>query len=713
MYWLMSLNAVVRIAFGLMLLFVVIPALAAPRTRSGTLLERFFWNFGVGIIVITLFGQILSLANLFSLLTVVLGAVLIILVGRSSSREQSPWHVAKSWLESSVLAVLNMFDGRVHVFRRVRRTYRRFIGRIREKTATPSARWQIAAWTSLGAIAAALRFYRPLASANLGFSDTYVHLYLVKLLEQGAQVDPDWGPYPRGMHFLLLTLHYLTNVDQILLMNFFGAFMGVLMTLAVAESTRQLTRNVAAGLLAGFLFATLVGGPGQYFILGGAFTTDDPQSAGVWLSLPYDEIEGRGEFDLALTAFHRQTSTLSQELAITLLFPAVLFLLTFLRTRSRWHLVGYAGCTAAIAAAHSGVVIPLAIMSMLAVLGVAAERSLDRADFRRALIAGVIAVLIGSSWMLAFIVYPYAGGDASSGEYDSVRTAALYYFPFLRTLRGEPDDPAARVPDDRVFVRLTPLLAACGLLALTLLALSAWRPAGSRGNLIWIASVFLVFLLLHLAATLGLPRIVETTRNSQWFLMSMVVLLGTGVSEMQARSALMPRLRVAAWASVGVLVLAWLVRVPLPSSKVIQDRLVNYSGYGASALAVLRIARTFEPYTWTLVSYGQEFPMVLRRGFHVPAADFLETYDPGAAVTPIPTRHLFIIVEKTPHPFQINAWARRFDRTELEKRLQTWVFLYRASHSNVRIFLEDDHVRVYHIERSPEEIDRLASQGEK
>ena len=103
--------------------------------------------------------------------------------------------------------------------------------------------------------------------------------------------------------------------------------------------------------------------------------------------------------------------------------------------------------------------------------------------------------------------------------------------------------------------------------------------------------------------------------------------------------------------------------------------------------------------------------MVLRRGFHVPAADFLERYDPGASITPIPTRHLFIVVEKTPHEFQINAWARRYNRAELQKRLLTWVYLYQGSHSNIRVFLEDANVRVYHIERTSDEIERLSARA--
>lgn len=97
--------------------------------------------------------------------------------------------------------------------------------------------------------------------------------------------------------------------------------------------------------------------------------------------------------------------------------------------------------------------------------------------------------------------------------------------------------------------------------------------------------------------------------------------------------------------------------------------------------------------------------MVMRRGFHLSAVDFLDRYDPQSAVLPIPTPNVFIIVEKTAHPFQINTWATRFSRTDLEQRLQTWAHLYQVTHKNMRVFLEDESVRVYQIERTPAEID--------
>jgi len=653
MYWLLSIDAVLRIVGAMMFFFVLVPALASPSRPAAPFLERFFWNLGAGITLLTLAGQLVTLANLFSFVTLILGAGLVILIGQARHRGVSPGLLVRRTAETAFLAVLNVFDRRVNVLRRLRRVWRRRGARLRESTRDLAVRIRIAAWTLLLVVAAAFRLYRPFASANLGYSDTYGHFYLLDLLEEGRQVDPRWGPYPVGMHFVLLAIQNLTNVDPILLVNFFGAVVGVLITLSVALAAVRVSRSTTAGLVAGFVFATLIGGPGQYFLLGGSFAAGrDPAVAQARSTVSYGELAASPmEFDLTLRAFQRQTSTLPQELAIALLFPAGLFLIDFLRTRERWKLLGFGSCTAAIAAVHSGVLIPLFVLCALAVAAHVASRDLAAGSVRRAFLAGVIAVAAGSAWMIAFIAYPPAT-RAAPGVATTARDTVLKYFPFLNAFSNTSEETQEQL---RVLVRATP----------------------------------------------------DMRRNVQWLLMSLAILLGVMLVEAGTLLVARPRLRLAFGA---LLAAVWLTRVPLLSNPVIHDHLVDYSGFSGTTEAVLEIARSREPFTWTLVSYGQEYPLVLHRGYHVPAMDFLERYDPAEPVTNIPTPDVFVVVEKRPHPFQVSVWARRFTRDELEQRLQSWVHVYQATHRNLTVFLEDENVRVYRISRTPLELELLRRQ---
>jgi hypothetical protein len=702
-YWLYAVDAVVRIVAAVAFLFIAVPWLAKQERHDVPFLTRFFWNAGAGIALITLCGHVLSLGNLFSPVTLLLGIAVVILWGRARGRGVSPWTLARRLAEDVFLAILNIVERRVNVRRRIRRAYRRLVASIRAKLERPLARLEVAGWTLLILVAAAFRLYRPFASANLGFADTYGHLYLLKLLADGRQVDPEFGPYPRGLHFLLMAIRQLTNVDEILLMNVFGAIAGVLIALAVADTARRLSGSVMAGLLAGLLFATYLGGPTQFFVLGGLFETDDRVLASVLRTRPYQELsETAGEFDVALTDFHRQTSTLPQELAIALLFPAAMFLFDYFRRPDRWLLLGYGGCTAAIAAVHSGVLLPLALMSGLALLAVFVTGQWNRGTLRPAVLCGAAAAVIGSVWVLGFIAYPYAGGTSHFSGRTSVASAVLYYFPFLRPLANAEESPIP-VSDLRVYATPTPFLIVSALVAAATLILALARRDDRSAGRFFIGSAVLLFMTIHFSAALGVRPILEVTRNSQWMVMALMSLAGVAAVDLSLLLGAAPRVRLAAANGTICLLLLvlWATRVPLPAEPAIRDRIINYSGYGGTAYAVLRIEREFEPYTWTLVTYGQEFPMVLRRGFHVPAVDFLEHYDPTSPSLAIPTPHVFVVVEKTAHRFQINTWAARFNRAEIEERLQTWIHVYQATHSTLRLFLEDEDVRVYHIEGGP------------
>ncbi|HEU4889011.1 MAG TPA: hypothetical protein VFV49_14090 [Thermoanaerobaculia bacterium] len=701
MYTLYAIDTTLRITAALLVLFVAVPALAWRRPASLSRMEWFWWNLGVGIALLTFAGQLFTLLNIASTPTYLVLFAAIIVLGRARAAGQPPLRWIAEWYRNAVLFTLRVLDGRSDL----RSRFSTFLrdGLQRTRTALAEHRGVVAAFSVVGVAAVITRFYRAFATANLGFSDTYAHLYLMRLLDEGKQVDPAWGPYPRGMHFLMLAIQRLTNVDAILMMNFFGAFAGVLIVIAVADTARRVTRSNIAALVAGLIFATMIGDAGQYFTLGGSVASRSAEEARELLSRSYADLATAGEFDVLLTAFQRQTSTLPQELAIVLLLPAALFLLDWLRTRDRWRLAGFTGCTAAIAAVHSGVLVPLialcaavAIAVLLTRLSVVSSQlsETDRpgatapttdnrqpttliAAIARAVTAGAIGVLLGSSWLLGFIRYGRTEAESNAGG------AALYYFPFLRAMAGEGDETA--------YMMLTPFLIAIAIVA-AILAIAAIRAQEPHTLAMSLGTIF--FIATHSASVLGIPEIIETRRNATWLAMMVAVLLGIAVTAIAVR---VPRRFTVAVPAIAVLL--WCATIPNLFGASMRARVLDYSGYGITTHAVLRISQRLEPFTWTLVSYGQEYPMVLGRGFHLNGADFVEQFDPGEETLRVPTPHVFIAVEKNPHRFQINNWAKRFDRAGVEERLQTWCTVYALTHRNIQVFLEDENVRIYEIVR--------------
>lgn len=677
MYTLYAIDTVLRITAALVVLFVLVPALAWKRPASLSRMEWFWWNLGVGITLLTLFGQLFTLLNIAGTLTYLVLFAAIIVFGRARAAGLPPLRWLAESYRSMVLAILRMLDGRADFgFARLRAALRE-----RTSRAFTEHRGAVIALGATIVVAAIARFYRPFATANLGFSDTYVHLYLMRLLDEGRQVDPAWGPYPRGMHFLLLAIERLTNADTILLMNFFGAFAGVLIALSVADTARRATRSNVAALVAGLVFATMIGGARQYFTLGGSVATRSEAQANALLSQSYRELESSGEFDVLLTAFQRQTSTLPQELAIVLLLPAALFLLDWMRTKNRWRLTGFAGCTAAIAAVHAGVVVPLVVLCAAVAIAALLTRVAALRDVARGAAAGAIGIAIGSTWMLGYMLYSHAGGRSPTEAESHAGGAALYYFPFLRSLAGNGEETA--------YMMLTPFLIVMAVVAIVV-GIAAIRTREAHALTIAIGTLF--FIATHAAVTLGIPELIETRRNATWLAMLIAALLGIAItiiaSHLPARW-----MKLAPIAAIAL----WCFTIPNLFGAPMRARVLDYSGYGATTYAVLRIEQQLEPFTWTLVSYGQEYPMVLGRGFHLNAADFVEQFDPAEDVLRVPTRRVYIVVEKVPHRFQINNWSKRFGRAEVEERLHTWCTVYGLTHRNIRVWLEDENVRIYEI----------------
>jgi len=682
MYWLLGIDTVLRITAAIVFLFVVVPWLAWRRPASFGRLEWFWWCFGAGLAALTLIGQLLTLFNIASTAMYLLLIAALILALRARRNGTTAFDLIRRMYRTLVLSSLNVLEGRVSVRRRAKRALRRLRVRAETRLAPPRVRWILGGWIAIVAAAAVTRLYRPFATANLGFSDTYGHLYLMRLLDAGRQVDPKWGPYPHGMHFLLLPIERLTNVDPVLLMNFFGAFSGILITLAVADTARRFSNGMTGAVVAGLSFATMIGGATQYFLLGGSVATDNPLVAKEALSRSYAGLANAGEFDVLLTVFQRQCSTLPQELATVLLFPAALFLFDWLRRNDDrgYRLAGFVLCAVAIAATHSGVVVPLVLLCAVSAIAALVERATSLREIARAAMWGAAGVAVGCSWMLGYIRY----GTPSTAP--QTQSTALYYFPFLRRL-GD-------AQPDITYVMVTPFLIAMLVVAIVVAAVR--RPA------IWLSLVYVMFLLTHAASTFHLPEVVEARRNALWLAMTIAALVGVAASalaELVTRNAAVPRRWRLAVAVPALAIIAWIFTIPPFFTAPLRAQIIDYSGYGSTALAVVRISRTFEPFTWTLVSYGQEFPMVLGRGFHLPAADFLHQFDPAEAKLRVPTRYLFIAVEKRPHRFQIDTWAVRFDRAALEERLQTWCSLYSLTHRDLRIYLDDENVRVYMIEQ--------------
>ncbi len=127
------------------------------------------------------------------------------------------------------------------------------------------------------------------------------------------------------------------------------------------------------------------------------------------------------------------------------------------------------------------------------------------------------------------------------------------------------------------------------------------------------------------------------------------------------------------------------------------------------ARALYRIKTEHQAYTWTVIGYQEALSQVLGRGYFLPWKVFLEDYDPveyrfdpRAPKLAVPTRYVFIMVEKQVFVGPDDLAADTLERASFQVELQEWAARYQQYHDDMSVYYEDGSVAVYQIYRSPD-----------
>ena len=127
---------------------------------------------------------------------------------------------------------------------------------------------------------------------------------------------------------------------------------------------------------------------------------------------------------------------------------------------------------------------------------------------------------------------------------------------------------------------------------------------------------------------------------------------------------------------------------------------VKSIGYSASAQTLLDINKLYRPFSWTVVSYVQEYSRSKDKGYHTNVQELIMKYDPRSKYLEIPTEYIFIIQEIRPNQYKgLGEWRYRW-RREVMDNLRAWIAIYTATHDNIRIYKTTKNINVYLIENS-------------
>jgi hypothetical protein len=488
-----------------------------------------------------------------------------------------------------------------------------------------------------------LRFYDAFVNAAPPLSDSYVTLAWMKYINNRDLFHD--GIYPQGFHIYLASIFKFAAVDALYVLRYTGPLNTFMIVSGLYVVIRKLTNSAIGGLTAAWLYGI------------------------VWVIFP-------------LYSTDRQAATNSQEFAFVFIYPAVYFLMKFLRTEKKEDLLVGLISTAIIGLVHSlgyaliGLLIGIMVFSSAITLkkrGKAIKQILVGV-----ILTGVLSVLpLGIGYLLGKNL------NASSAQY-LVSHKDTYHFAYLNKM-------------DYV---------ALGFLFLLLIL--QFRKKLSREErflgIFTILSGVSVFTLYYAGGVLTHSTMIETRSLDLW---GLIIPFCVGISISFLFNMFKGKWKsfIHVFAMTGILA-ATLIYRPSP--------IIPYKlEYNENIEQYLRISKEYLPETWMMVSQDEGYDVALGTGFHMHLGDFLKTYNPKAQTltkfgdsTPdknIPP-HIFVFQEKK--VFEVSKTnsvypilAPKYKQRALEyKQLTNWMNIHKEAGNNVKIFYQNEHIIVYQLD---------------
>lgn len=543
-----------------------------------------------------------------------------------------------------------------------------------------------------------LRTYRGYITLVGAAPDMYQFYYWGNILKMNVLFDKTAGaPYMWGGPVLVHTVNLFSNLNTVVIYNIFPVLFLSFMFFSFFYVLHKLFNNnefkTASMSVAILLFGIILPSPlgGNFF--GFIVSTPQPEIIkflGLSIYIPnLNENLNRIITTFPAIFFWRFTTTLPYEIAASFFLINLFFLINYLETKKNIHLLLYAETLAIIFSIHGGVAIPLFICSLLIFTYSLISGKFSIKTLIKFLTIVLIASTIGNLWLiqLLFIKFHIGIGAAS---------------PLLEKLIQHGESIKSFEPKGPIsIISIQPLL-------LTLIIISFSLPVigiFNRNILFKIACISLItlgILFVYLAPNLGLPRIVDQSRMMVFVAYAYSIVFATTYHILFERfllnkflKKLMIQFSLSTLAILSIIVIA---TIPRWIDTELFWKNIHDIEYKEFPYLVYKIHDSFPTFSYTIISYVQEFPQVISKGYHINTQDFLQTYNPIDKKLDIPTEYVFIFIEKTPKGFGGTGeyWYRW--RRDIMMKLNDWIAIYSQNHDNIKLWYSSQWVDAYIID---------------
>ena len=549
-----------------------------------------------------------------------------------------------------------------------------------------------------------LRLYRGYISLAGAVPDMYGYYYWNNILKANTLFSELLGsPYMWSGPVLVFTVNLLARLNTVVIYNIFPLLYLSFIFLSIYYVLKRFFEENHAGtssvLIALIVFGIILPSPVSHQFFGSVFTTSSPKMIHTFLGTVFSGTippKANVYYDYPFYFFWRFTATLPYEIAGGFFLVNIFFLAKFIESRKTLYLLLYAESLAIIFSIHGGIALPLFFPSLLIFLYSVITRRFDLKSLTKLLISIICAAVIGSTWMTEMIV---------TGIPQDIGKAAPILDKLFRTRRAmrevlSTDIYSVQLVSSTIWLSAL-ILASFALFIVSILYRKLRLPLAT------LSLTSLGILFVYFAPNIGLPLLVDNSRLQVYIAYSYAIISG-GIYFLVIEKGILKSVFKSYYFRYSLLLclIAALLSIALiPRWTDTQQfwESINAIEYEEFPYLVIKIEDEFQPFTYSIVSYVQQFPEILSNGFHINTQDFIQMYDPTDKDTRIPTDYFFIFIENSPKGFGgLGEYWYRW-RRDIMLKLKDWVAMYSQSHDNIKLWYKSQRVEVYLIDNRSSE----------
>ena len=499
-----------------------------------------------------------------------------------------------------------------------------------------------------------------------------------------------------GISIMIFFVKTFTNIDIIILFSLYPMLLIFALYLSIYYIIKDFSNSRYVAIFAVMFHGIVLMSPVSDIFLGKVVTTLNPDYISfynfhIYIPKTIDVI--KSGLKNGYVPYIRYISGMAYEHSSIFVLLNAYFLIKTLLTKSNIYLTLYTLTLMLVFTFHGGGAIVLIVISILIAINALIFKKIDLKILKKGSLGILFASIAGNMWILSMLKY---------GIPQDFGAAAPIFDKLLGTKRNTIEITKKGI-EALSIVNITFI----HILSIVILSLEYIFSFFTKDK--FLNSSFLLIpvgiFILYFGPNLGLPMLTSQSRLAEYMFFAYTLMLSFFYYFFFYKPIfilILPR-KIAIGFIITVSYIIFIIftlTLPRWIDTTFFWKNINAMEYTSISNIILKINDENQPFSWTIVSYVQEYAKVKNKGYHINTQNFLLRYNPAAKELKIQTPKIYLFVENFPNRYKGKGeWYYRW-RSQIQNDLKGWIALYSANHSNIRVYYKTKTVTVYEIDNS-------------